>query len=350
MISIRNLSAHAGSFTLKEINLEIGNGEYFVVVGPTGAGKTIFLECITGLQRLHSGEIWLNERDITSLPPERREIGYVPQDYALFPFLNVRENIIFGLQLKRLSKQELDEKVEVLAHLLSISHLLDRDVRTLSGGEKQRVAIARALAISPKVLLLDEPMGSLDVRTAKYLRLELKRFHEELGITTIHVTHNLIEAEEMAERMVILNTGRVEQVGTPDEVFFYPQSPFVADFIGTPNILDCDYCNDLGHGLMEAVCGGVPIILPYHEKPVRRLALLPRDVYVTTRTPPGPGINRFKGIVTDVAPFSSLMKLSIQVGRISLLAELPQDIFEEMDIKPGQEVHLILKLRSLRVH
>jgi ABC-type sugar transport system ATPase subunit len=350
LISIRNLSAHAGNFYLKATNIEVGNGEYFVVVGPTGAGKTILLECITGLLHLQSGEIWLNGKEITYLPPEKREIGYVPQDYALFPFLNVRENIIFGLRLKRPSKKELDDKVVVLSHLLGISHLLDRNVRTLSGGEKQRVAIARALAVSPKVLLLDEPMGSLDVRTAKYLRLELKRFHEELGITTIHVTHNLIEAEEMAERMAILNAGMVEQVGAPDDVFFYPKNPFVADFIGTPNILDCDYCNDLGHGVMEVVCGGIPIILPHYDKPVKKLALLPRDVYVTTRTPPGPGINRFKGMVTDVAPFSSLMKLTIRVGGISLLAELPQDIFEEMDIKKGQEVHLILKLRSLRVH
>jgi ABC-type sugar transport system ATPase subunit len=350
VISIRNLSAHAGSFTLKDINLEIRDGEYFVIVGPTGAGKTILLECLTGLQRLRNGEIWVSERNITSLPPERREVGYVPQDYALFPFLNVRENIIFGLKPKKLSKKELDEKVKVLAHLLSISQLLGRNVQTLSGGEKQRVAIARALAISPKVLLLDEPMGSLDVRTAKYLRLELKRYHEELGITTIHVTHNLIEAEEMAGRMAILHMGQIEQVGRPDEVFFYPKSPFVADFIGTPNILDCDYCNDLGHGLVEAVCGGVPIILPHHDEPVRKLALLPRDVYVTTRTPPGPGINRFKGTVMEIVPFSSLMKLTIRVGEINLLAELPQDIFEEMDIKVGQEVHLILKLRSLRVY
>ncbi|MFZ2799415.1 MAG: ABC transporter ATP-binding protein [Syntrophorhabdus sp.] len=350
MISIRNISANAGSFILKDINLEIKDGEYFVVVGPTGSGKTILLECLAGLQRLRGGEILISGKNITPVPPERRELGYVPQDYALFPFLDVRENIIFGLQPKKISKQELEKKVSSLANLLSIHHLLDRNVRTLSGGEKQRVAIARALAISPKVLLLDEPMGSLDVRTAKYLRLELKRYHEELGITTIHVTHNLIEAEEMAERMAILHMGQIEQVGTPDEVFFYPKSPFVADFIGTPNILDCDYYNDIGHGLIEAVCGGVPIILPHHDGPVRKLTLLPRDVYVTTRTPPGPGINRFRGTVMEITPFSSLMKLTIKVGEINLLAELPQDIFEEMDIRTGHEVHLILKLRSLRVY
>lgn len=350
MISIKGVTVKIGNFTLNDINLNIQEGEYFVVVGPTGAGKTIILEAIAGLQRFRNGEIWIRGKDVTSLPPEQRQIGYVPQDYALFPFLNVRDNINFGLRRLVNNKQQNRERVESIAHILGIYHLLDRNVRKLSGGEKQRVAIARALAISPKVLLLDEPMGSLDVRTAKYLRLELKRYHEELGITTIHVTHNLIEAEEMADRMAILNTGHVEQIGSPDEVFFYPQSPFVADFIGTPNILDCDYCNDLGHGLMEVVCGGVPIILPHYDKPVRKLALMPRDVYVTTRTPPGPGINRFKGTVTGVTPFSSLMKLNIQVKGINLLAELPQDIFEEMDIKTGEEVHLILKLRSLKVH
>jgi ABC-type Fe3+/spermidine/putrescine transport system ATPase subunit len=211
-------------------------------------------------------------------------------------------------------------------------------------------AIHGPFEIAPKMLLLDEPMGSLDVKTAKFLRLELKRFHEELGITTIHVTHNLVEAEEMAERMAIMNIGKIEQIGTPERVFFYPQSPFVSDFIGTPNILDCDHCNDLGHGLMEAVCGGVPIILPYQGEAVRKIALLPREIYVTARKPPGPGLNRFRGLVTDIAPFSSLMKLKIRVQELNLVAELPQDIFEEMDIKTGQEVFVILKLRSLKVH
>ena len=350
MISIKGLSAQAGSFSIRDISLDILDSEYFVIVGPTGAGKTILLECLAGLQGLRTGEIWIDEQDVTSLPPEKRQVGYVPQDYALFPFLDVRDNITFGLRRMRHSRHGVNGKVESLAHLLGIHHLLDRNVRTLSGGEKQRIAIARALAISPKMLLLDEPMGSLDVRTAKYLRLELKRFHEELGITTIHVTHNLIEAEEMAGRMAIMNAGKIEQIGTPERGFFYPRSAFVSDFIGTPNILDCDHCNDLGHGLMEAVCGGVPIILPYQGEAVRKIALFPREIYVTVRKPPGPGLNRFRGIVAEITPFSSLMKLRIRVGELNLVAELPQDIFEEMDIKTGQEVFLILKLRSLKVH
>jgi len=350
MIEIKTLSVHLGNFSLRDINLTVGDREYFVILGPTGAGKTVLVECVAGLYRFWKGEIWIDENNITSLPPEERKIGYVPQDYALFPFLNVVENITFGLRGKNTQKSEMKEKVKTLADLLGISHLLNRDVRTLSGGEKQRVALARALATSPKILLLDEPLSSLDVTTSKYLRLELRRFHEELGITTIHVTHNLSEAEEMADRIAILNIGKLEQVGTPEEVFFYPQSESVSDFIGTPNILDCDHCKTLRHGLMEAVCGGIPIILPYQDDVVRRVALFPRDIYVSTSKPPGPEVNRFKGIVTEIKPFYSLTRLRVKVGGNSLLTELPRDTFQYMDIKLGQEVFLILKLRRLRVH
>jgi ABC-type sugar transport system ATPase subunit len=274
----------------------------------------------------------------------------VPQDYALFPFLNARKNITFGLGNKRGRKKEADLEVEKLAHLLGITHLLDRDVRTLSGGEKQRVALARALAPTPGTLLLDEPMASLDVRTSKYLRLELKRLHAELGITTVHVTHNLLEARELADRLAILNLGMVEQVGTLDEVFFYPQSVAVTDFIGTPNIMDVDQCTNLGHGLIEAVCNGMPIVVPYDGAEVKKIALFPRDIYISKTKPPGPQLNRFEGRVIEIQPYSALMQLKVEVEGNVLLAELPKDLCEEMNIGVGQKVFLILKLRNLRVH
>lgn len=350
MIEIKGLSLDVGDFSLSDINLTVGNREYFVLLGPTGAGKTLLIECLAGLYSATRGEIWIDGRQISSLPPEKRNMGYVPQDFALFPFLNVGENITFGLRRAHKQKDLYEDRVDGLIQLLGISHLVNRDVRTLSGGEKQRVALARALATSPELLLLDEPLNSVDVRTAKYLRLELRRLHEELGLATIHVTHNLMEAEELADRMAILNLGRVEQVGTSDEVFFYPESDTVSDLIGTPNILNCDRSNLLGHGLVEAVCGGVRIILPYHGDRVRRIALFPRDIYVSTSKPPGPELNRFTGTVTEIAPFSSLMRLRVKVGENSLLAELPRDLFEDMDITIGQEVFLIFKLRRLRVH
>ena len=350
MIEIKNLSVHLGNFSLSNLNLSIGDREYFVVLGPTGAGKTILIECLAGLHRLMKGEILIDGNSITTFPPERRKMGYVPQDFALFPFLNVVENITFGLRGKNIEKNEVKEKVKSLSSLLGIPHLLNRDIQTLSGGEKQRVALARALATSPQILLLDEPLNSIDVKTSKYLRLELKRLHGELGITTIHVTHNLIEAEEIADRMAVFNMGKLEQVGTPEEVFFYPQSETVSDFIGTPNILNCDHYMTLGQGIMEAVCGGMQIILPDQGEAVRKIALFPRDIYVSASKPPGPELNRFKGIVREIQTVSSVTRLKVKVGENNLISELPRDIFEDMDIKVGQEVFLILKLRRLRVH
>jgi len=350
MIEIKSLSLQLGPFSLNDVNLAVDDKEYFVILGPTGAGKTVIIECIAGLHSLRKGEIWVDGNNVTSLPPEKRKIGYLPQDYALFPFLDVKENIMFGLREKDFPKKEMKGKVEPLAGLLGISHLLNRHVQTLSGGEKQRVALARALAISPKILLLDEPLSSLDVRTSKYLRLELRRFHEELGVTTIHVTHNLMEAEEMADRIAILDMGRLEQVGTPDEVFFYPRTETVSEFIGTPNILDCEHYKTLGHGLMEAVCGGISIILPYQGNGVKKIAFFPRDIHVSINKPIGPEVKYLRGVVVKIEPFSSLVRLRVKAGENILLAELPGDTFQSMDIGVGQEVFLVLKMRTLRIH
>jgi len=348
MIEIKNLSLHVGSFSLKDISLTVGDREYFVILGPTGAGKTILLECIAGLHYVKQGEIWVEGDEVTRLTPEERHVGYVPQDYVLFPFLNVLGNIIFGLRQTKNSKAEAQERVTALADLLGISHLLNRDTRSLSGGEKQRVALARALAPYPKILLLDEPLSNLDLQTSKYLRLELQRIHKELGVTTLHITHNQVEAEEMADRIAILNMGRLEQVGKPQEVFFYPKNEAVCDFIGALNILDCDSCHSLGQGLMEVNCGGLSIILPHDGDSVQRIALFPRDIYVSDTQPPGPPVNRFKGTITNIKSSGATVKLEVKVGENTLQAEMPRDIFEDMDLAVDKEVFLILKLRRIR--
>ncbi len=348
MIEIKNLSLHLGNFSLKDINLTIGDGEYFVILGPTGAGKTVLIECIAGLHHIKQGEIWVDQNEVTRLTPEERNMGYVPQDYVLFPFLNVIGNIAFGLKQTRYPKTEMQKRVKTLASLLGISHLLNRDIRSLSGGEKQRVSLARALAPSPGILLLDEPLSSLDLQTSKYLRLELRQIHKELGVTTIHITHNQVEAEEMADRIAILNMGRLEQVGKPQEVFFYPENEAVSDFIGALNILDCDSCHILGRGLMEVDCGGMRIILPHDGDLVQRIALFPRDIYVSDTQPPGPSVNRFKGTITSIKSSSATVKLELEVGENTLQAEMPRDIFEDMDLAIGKEAFLILKLRRIR--
>jgi ABC-type Fe3+/spermidine/putrescine transport system ATPase subunit len=210
--------------------------------------------------------------------------------------------------------------------------------------------VARALAPSPKILLLDEPLGSLDLQTSKHLRLELRRLHQELGVATIHITHNQLEAEEVADRIAVLNMGRLEQVGKPEEVFFYPTSEMVSDFIGTPNILDCDHYRNLGQGLVEIDCGGIPIIIPHDGETVKRIAIFPRDIYISDGKPPGPEVNRFKGIITGIKASTAVVRLEVRVVKKTLLAEMPYEIYKEMDLKVGQEVYLILKLRRIRTH
>jgi molybdate/tungstate transport system ATP-binding protein len=234
--------------------------------------------------------------------------------------------------------------------LLGISQLLTRNVCTLSGGEKQRISLARALVLSPKVLLLDEPLSNLDLQTAKYLRVELKRVHHELGVTMVHVTHNQSEAEELADRIGVLNLGKLEQVGRPEEVFYYPENAIVSDFIGTPNILNCDGCRPIGRGLVEADCDGLRIILPHDEdEPVKRIALFPRDIYISEKPPPGPSLNRFKGKLIEIKPMGSTVRLDIMVGNHTLFSEMAIDPFNDMKIATGQEIFLILKLRRIKI-
>ena len=209
MISVKGLSVKIGSFSLKDISLDIPEGGYFMVVGPTGAGKTIILESIAGLQRFRSGEIWISGKDVTSLPPEQRQIGYVPQDYALFPFLNVRDNITFGLRRTGNNKQQNKERMESLAHILGIHHLLERSVRKLSGGEKQRVAIARALLMNPKYLFADEPTGNLDSVNGDRIMALFQKINVEKRTTVIYVTHDLDYAN-LASRKIELIDGIIK--------------------------------------------------------------------------------------------------------------------------------------------
>jgi ABC-type Fe3+/spermidine/putrescine transport system ATPase subunit len=350
MIEIKGLSLQLGEFYLKDINLSIRDGEYFVILGPTGAGKTVLMECLAGLHHIRKGEIWFDRTEVTHLVPEERNVGYVPQDYVIFPFLNVFNNIAFGLKQARSAGSGIQERVNKLADMMGISHILHRDTRSLSGGEKQRVALARALAPSPAILLLDEPLGALDLRTAKYLRLELRRVHRELGLTTIHITHDLMEALEMADRVAVVQNGQVEQVAGPEEMLFYPEGEKVADFIGAPNILDCDYCRDLGQGIKEVGCGGLKLTVPHEGGTIRKVAILPRHIYVSETRPPGLSVNGFQGIVTDIKSVGNMVRIWIDVADNNLMSEIPSYIFEEMSLAVGKEVFLILRMRRIRAY
>jgi len=344
-IQLKNISKHI----CHDVNLQILDKELLVLLGPNGSGKTTLLNIIAGLID-YDGSVLFDSVSVDKLPTSKRKVGYLFQDLVLFPHLDVASNIAYGLKNQKQPQGKTEARVEQLLHLMKIKHLSSRYPKHLSGGEKQKVALARALALSPKVLLLDEPLSSLDVQTSKYLRVEIKQLQEKLGITTIYVTHDLREADEMADRIAVIQSGHVEQVATPEEVFFYPKTEKVSDFIGAPNILDCDYCRSLGQGLLEVNCGGLPIILPDDGSTIKRIAIFPQDIYISETQPPGSGVNRFKGIITSITFTDDTVRPKVKVREKTLLAEMPHDIFEDMDLAIGKEVFLILKLRRIRAY
>ncbi|MEA3226427.1 MAG: ABC transporter ATP-binding protein [Planctomycetota bacterium] len=227
MIRTEEIVFNVGEFELERLSIEIGGGEYFILLGPPGSGKTILLECLCGLKKLTSGRIYIDGRDVTHLEPRLRGIGYVPQDYALFPHLTAEQNIAFGLRVRGRTQ----EKVAETADMLGIRQLLSRSIAGLSGGEKQRVALARALVLQPKILLLDEPVSALDEVTRQEVCMQLLAIQRKLGLTTIHVSHNLEEAFSVADRAAILHQGVLQQVGPMDELLCEPSSEFVAHFM-----------------------------------------------------------------------------------------------------------------------
>lgn len=344
-IKLKNIS----KYVCRDVNLEIFDRELLVLLGPNGAGKTTLVNIIAGLTD-YRGSVLFDDVPVDGLPASKRGVGYLFQDLILFPHLDVAANIAYGLKAQKHPVSEIEARIDRLLQVMKIKHLSQRYPKHLSGGEKQRVALARALAPSPRVLLLDEPLSSLDAQTAKYLRTGLKQLQRRLGLTTVYVTHDLQEAEEMADRMAILEGGHLEQIARPEEVLFYPGNEKVSDFIGAPNILDCDYCHSLGQGVMEVGCRGLSVVVPHDRDSVHRIAFFPRDVYISETRPPGPGVNRFKGTVTGIKLADDAVRIELKAGENSLLAEIPHHIFEDMDLAVGKEVFLILKLRRIRVY
>jgi len=336
-------------YVCRDVNLTINDKEFLVVLGSNGAGKTTLINIIAGLVD-YEGSVLFDDVPVDKLPANRREVGYLFQGLLLFPHLTVVDNIAYGLNARKWPQSRVEARVDELLDLMNIKHLASRYQRQLSGGEKQRVALARAIAPSPRVLLLDEPLSSLDAQTAKYLRTELKQLQKRLGITTVYVTHDLMEGVAMADRMAVIQNGRVEQVAEPEKVLFYPDSERVSDFIGAPNILDCDYCRDLGQGVMEVGCGGLKLTVPRERGQIRKVAILPRHIYVSETRPPGLSVNGFQGKITDIRPAGSTVKIWVSVNGTNLVAEVQSYIFEEMNLKVGKEVFVILRMRRIRCY
>lgn len=239
IIELKNISKKFGDeVVLDDISLSIKDGEFITFLGPSGCGKTTTLRIIAGFLEADNGQVIFEGKDINSLPPHKRQVNTIFQRYQLFPHLNVYENIAFGLRNKRMKEKDINKKVGEMLELVNLKGFQKRDISSLSGGQQQRVAIARALAVEPRVLLLDEPLAALDLKLRKDMQVELKNIQKRLGITFIFVTHDQQEALSMSDTVVVMNEGKIQQIGSPIDIYNEPKNAFVADFIGESNILD----------------------------------------------------------------------------------------------------------------
>jgi multiple sugar transport system ATP-binding protein len=279
------------------IDLDILDREFIVLVGPSGCGKTTTLRMIAGLEECTSGEIYIGDQLVNDVPPKDRDIAMVFQNYALYPHMTVFENMSFGLRLKKFPKDEIKRRVEEAARILDISNLLERRPKQLSGGQRQRVAMGRAIVRHPKVFLFDEPLSNLDAKLRVQMRTEIKKVHRQVTTTTVYVTHDQVEAMTLADRVVIMNGGRIEQIGTPHEVYHHPRTRFVAGFIGSPtmNLLPCRLI-ETGGGLSVRLSDWLSFPVPasrlarYRPRAGHELIFGLRPEHITEvrgETPPG---------------------------------------------------------------
>ncbi len=257
-----------GEAVLDNISLEISKGEFITLLGSSGCGKTTTLRIIAGLEQPDAGSVWLDGREVTGLEPNQRDVNTVFQNYALFPHMNVAENIGYGLKLKKVPKSEIRKKVSQMLELVQLEGYEKRKPSELSGGQKQRVAIARALVNNPKVLLLDEPLGALDLQLRRAMQIELKHLQKKLGITFIYITHDQEEAINMSDRIAVMKDGCIEQIGTPDEIYNHPKTSYVATFVGNANIL---------HGVAESVQGENVIVKIGNDRVIVKLETSQQD-------------------------------------------------------------------------
>ena len=342
-----------GAFDLREISLEVPKGGYALIIGPTGSGKTTLLEAVAGHARLRSGRVFMHDDDVTNLPPERRGLGFVYQQYHLFPHLSVRENIAYGIRRARSASSHFDgeDRVSELAGMLAIEPLLDRPVRGLSGGEQQRVALARALAPKPSILLLDEPFAAVDPATRQVLRRELRELHEREGITTLQVTHDFDEALRLGDLVAVLSEGRIAQSGTPEQVFRYPNSAFVARFVGTGNVIagsvERTRESDESPTFRGRFTGGnlVLDVVAEREGPVHAV-LRPEDIVLSLSEPSSSARNHMEGRVVRLERLGPVTLVHLDVGR-PLIASLTTQSVQDMELKAGTRVIVAFKATAI---
>ncbi len=409
MIRIEQLNFSVGAFALRDVSLHVGPGEYFVLLGPTGSGKTLLVECLCGLNRIDSGRIYIDGREVTSLESRHRGVGYVPQDYALFPHQNVRGNVAFGqsdpllrrmvgdrrwigriagyivyllvvLMLRPLIRltgrpfgirfdRPVSPQVARVMDTVGVAHLADRFPGKLSGGERQRVALARALAIEPKILLLDEPVSALDEQTRDNLCRQLKQLQKSTKTTTVHVCHNFVEMLTVADRVGIIEQGRILQVGTPQEILDRPNSARVARFVQAGNLFSARAEPD-GEWVRLACAGGVEFRAPRPDSgcPVGEVVVMvrPENIDLAPARPEGeklpPGTTILEGAISEVVDLGPVVRVSLAClpsagdvhapakGReVELFILLGKKEYNHRRVGVGEHVHLTVAAEDLHV-
>jgi len=342
-IEIRNVTKRFGSFTaLNDVSLDVPTGELVALLGPSGSGKTTLLRIIAGLEATDSGTILFQGEDATDRNVRDRHVGFVFQHYALFKHMTVFENIAFGLRVRparnRPSDPEIREKVHALLKLIQLDWIADRYPSQLSGGQRQRVALARALAVEPKVLLLDEPFGALDAKVRKELRRWLRRLHDDVHVTSVFVTHDQEEALEVADRVVVMNHGKIEQIGSPEDVYAHPATPFVYSFLGNVNLF---------HGRMEAGytrIGNLAVKTPEQQGSPGSAAIYvrPHDVELSFATSADGAIEAEVKFVRAVGPVVRF-ELERKDGGGLIEAELSHERFQQLKARTGDIVYVSVK-------
>jgi molybdate/tungstate transport system ATP-binding protein len=360
MIRLEAVRVRVGDFVLEDISLAVPSGGYGLIIGPTGSGKTTLLEAIAGHEPLSEGRVILRDTDVTRASPEARRVGFVYQQYHLFPHLTVGENIGYGL--RHAAPAVRAERVSELADSLGLLPLLPRTVRGLSGGEQQRIALARALAPRPTILLLDEPFAAVDPATRRVLRRELRTLHEREGITTLQVTHDFEDAMRLGDVVAVLAAGRIAQSGTPDSVFRYPNSAFVAEFIGTGTVLrgiverigesSPAERSDPGGNRFAArfLSNGLELEVVAEREGAAYAVIRPADLLLSRTAMPFPAPrNRFDAVVTRVERGSAVAAVHLDAGGNALVAAVMTTTAEELGLASGVPVIVAIKATAIHI-
>jgi molybdate/tungstate transport system ATP-binding protein len=346
-LKIENISKSWAEFKLKNVDLAIEDGDYFVILGPTGAGKTLLLETLMGFHKPDEGRIVLNGQDITGTPPEKRNIGYVSQNCVLFPHMNVRQNVEFSLKMKGTPKTERTEKVNKLLEFAGLKAMAHRRPATLSGGEKQKVSLMRALAAEPQMIILDEPLTAIDFEAARDIKNALKQVHLN-GKTVIHVTHNQVEGFSLGSKMAIINAGEIVQTGKPKEIFAKPQSNFVARFLGYENVFKTKLIEQRDTVALVSAEGVKIKVSGKVDAAECTIAVRPEDIAVELAPIKNAAANVLKGTIIEFVDQGPTVAITVDAG-LTFKVIMIKSFFIEKNLEAGQETWLAFKSEAVKI-